>query len=59
MKTVAFTIRIPEELVEQIDLRRQFSRRSRNAEITYMLENAIDESVRRDLSLRERDPISD
>jgi metal-responsive CopG/Arc/MetJ family transcriptional regulator len=43
--TSAFTIRIPRKLLEQIDARTQFSRRSRNAEITVLLEGSLDKAA--------------
>lgn len=45
----AFTIRIPKSLAEQINARAKVQRRTRNAEITVLLEGAIDHSVDRDL----------
>lgn len=39
---VAFTVRMPEELEAQIQQRIQFTRRSRNAEIIYLVERALD-----------------
>jgi hypothetical protein len=50
MQTSDFTLRLPLDLAEQIALRTKYSRRSRNAEITHMLENVIDSSVRQDLT---------
>lgn len=49
--TTAFTIRIPVGLSNQIDLRKTYSRRSRNAEIIHLLEMAIDRSVKSDIDL--------
>lgn len=48
---VAFTVRIPVALSEQINLRKTYSRRSRNAEIIHLLETAIDRSVKSDIDL--------
>lgn len=45
----AFTVRIPSDLAVQIDARAKINHRSRNAEITILLEKSIDDSVRRDL----------
>ena len=42
---VAFTIRIPASVADQIDRRAAVSRRSRNAEVLMLLEKAIDSSV--------------
>jgi hypothetical protein len=47
----AFSVRLPTELVQQIDSRRVLSRRTRNAEIQVLLEQAIDLNVARDLKL--------
>lgn len=47
----AFTIRIPHDLAEMIDNRAKLNRRTRNAEIRVLLENAIDQQVERDLQL--------
>lgn len=47
----AFTIRIPPELAAMIDARARTNRRTRNAEITFLLEEAIDASVERDRDL--------
>lgn len=45
----AFTIRVPRELVDQIDARAKLNRRKRNAEINVLLEDAIDATVNSDL----------
>lgn len=45
----AFTIRVPRDLVDQIDARAKLNRRKRNAEINVLLEAAIDASVDSDL----------
>lgn len=45
----AFTIRVPRDLVDQIDARAKMNRRKRNAEINVLLEDAIDRSVDSDL----------
>lgn len=47
----ALTIRIPPQLYGQIEARATVSHRTINAEIMMLLEQAIDESVGRDLSL--------
>lgn len=47
----AFTIRIPPELAAMIDARAKTNRRTRNAEITFLLEDAIDTSVENDRKL--------
>lgn len=43
------TIRLPEEMDDQISRRALVNRRSVNNEIIYLLEKAIDASVKRDL----------
>lgn len=48
----AFTIRIPEELLNQIVTRAGLHRRSRNNEIIALLERAIDASVASDRELQ-------
>lgn len=48
-----FSVRLPEHLAEQIDGRCKVSRRTRNAEIVLLLEQAIDLSVARDRKLLE------
>jgi predicted DNA-binding protein len=50
-KMKAFTIRIPQDLHDQIEARAVINRRTKNAEIIHILETAIDEQVARDLSL--------
>ena len=45
----AFTIRVPRDLVDQIDARARLNHRKRNAEINVLLEIAIDTSVDSDL----------
>lgn len=47
----AFTIRVPRDLVDQIDARAKLNRRKRNAEINVLLEAAIDTSVDSDLQV--------
>ena len=47
----AFTVRLPRDLVDQIDSRAAVSRRSRNAELLVLLESAIDASVTSDLQV--------
>lgn len=47
----AFTIRIPSELHDQIEARAVISRRTKNAEIIHIIETAIDDQVRRDLTI--------
>lgn len=42
MKDKSFTIRLPEELVDQIDMRCEINFRSRNREIQALLTFAID-----------------
>lgn len=46
--TVAFSLRLPTKIVEQIDMRRTYTRRSRNAEITMILEAYLDRMVHDD-----------
>lgn len=46
-----FSIRIPTSLAQQIDSRAAVSRRTRNAEIICLLEQAIDINVMRDKKL--------
>jgi len=48
----AFTLRIPKQLKEQIELRAKIQHRTRNAEIVHMLTHAIDSAVARDVELR-------
>jgi len=45
-----FTIRLPEDLVEQIDHRAHLHRRTRTEEITYMITRMLDDQVKRDLT---------
>lgn len=40
--TKAFTIRLPRNILQQIDERTKFSHRSRNAEILVLIERALD-----------------
>jgi hypothetical protein len=51
---VAFTVRIPRELKDQIDTRAAIHRRVRNAEILVLLEHGIDSSVDQDLQVVKR-----
>lgn len=44
----AFTVRLPETLVEQIEQRARFTKRSRTAEVEHLLEWAIDEIIRKE-----------
>jgi len=46
-----FSVRLPKALAEQIDARCKVNRRTRNAEITLLLEQAIDLHVARDAKL--------
>ena len=55
---VAFTVRIPRMLCDQIEDRRRLNRRSRNAEIAFLLEQAIDGSVASDLKVLQRQPVN-
>lgn len=48
---VSFTVRIPRELDEQITQRKLVNRRSKNAEVQVLLEQAIDRAVAEDLKL--------
>lgn len=50
----AFTVRLPVTVVEQIDSRAAINKRTRNGEIAYLLEQAIDDSVARDLKVLTR-----
>jgi predicted transcriptional regulator len=50
----AFTVRVPRELVDQIDARAKFNHRKRNGEINVLLEMAIDASVKSDLQVLKR-----
>ena len=45
----AFTVRIPQDLHDQIEARSEISRRTKNAEIIHLLETAIDQQVSTDL----------
>lgn len=47
----AFTIRIPQDLHDQIEARAAVSRRTKNAEIIHIIETAIDNQVNADLKL--------
>ncbi|HYG34261.1 MAG TPA: Arc family DNA-binding protein [Clostridia bacterium] len=49
-----FSVRLPKKLADQIDARCKINRRTRNAEITLLLEQAIDLHVARDLQLLDR-----
>lgn len=49
----AFTIRLSRELADQIDARATLNRRTRNGEITFLLETAIDQYVSSDLKILE------
>lgn len=49
--TKAFTVRLPRDLVDQIDARARVNKRRRNAEIHLLLERAIDHLVKTDLDL--------
>lgn len=51
MELKAFTVRLPETLIEQLDARAGVNRRKRNQEIQYLLEQAIDTSVASDLEV--------
>jgi hypothetical protein len=42
MANKAFTIRLPKSVLQQIDERTKFSRRSRNSEILVLIERALD-----------------
>lgn len=46
-----FSLRVPESLAAQIDQRASISRRTRNAEIVLLLEQAIDHGVDQDRAL--------
>ena len=48
---VAFTIRIPQSLSDQIMARKHINRRSKTAEVQLLLERGIDASVASDLAL--------
>jgi hypothetical protein len=50
-----FSIRIPRNLCDQIEARKKVSKRSRNGEITLLLETAIDILVARDKRLQGTD----
>lgn len=51
MRTRAFSLRLPEEIDKQIEQRARISRRSKNAQIVYMLETLLDRQVKDDLDL--------
>lgn len=51
---LAFTIRVPRRLVDQIDHRAAVNHRKRNGQINIMLEAAIDASVQSDLEVIHR-----
>ncbi len=48
-----FSLRLPESLADQIDARAAVSRRTRNAEIVLLLEQAVDLNVARDKKMLE------
>lgn len=52
----AFTIRIPQDLHDQIEARAVVSRRTKNAEIIHIIETAIDTQVNTDLKLAKSGP---
>ncbi len=54
MKIRAFSLRMPEELDKQIEMRARLSRRSKNAQIIHMLETLIDQQVQADRSVLSR-----
>lgn len=49
-----FSIRIPRQLLNQIEQRASVNRRSRNSEILCLLEHAIDQGVVNDLGILKR-----
>lgn len=53
MSDRAFTIRIPSNLADQIETRAALNRRSRNREIEWLLESAIEVATQRDLKTLE------
>ncbi len=50
-ETVAFSVRLSKELVDQIDARRKVAKRSRNMEVELLIERQIQVEVQRDLEL--------
>ena len=50
----SLSVRIPDELMAQISLRARLHRRSKNSEIVYLLERAIQSSVNQDQDLLEK-----
>ena len=52
----AFTIRIPQDLHDQIEARAAVSRRTKNAEIIHIIETAIDQQVSTDLKAARSGP---
>jgi hypothetical protein len=48
------TIRIPDELVQQIGIRAYLQRRTRNQEIIFLLESALSQSTTHDTALIEK-----
>lgn len=50
----AFTVRLPRQLVDQIDARAKINRRKRNPEILVLLEKAIDADVQSDLKILQK-----
>lgn len=46
-----FSLRLPESLAKQVDDRAGVSRRTRNAELCLLIEQAIDMNVRRDIQI--------
>jgi hypothetical protein len=51
--TVAFTVRIPRTLCEQVEMRRRINKRTRNSEIHFLIEAGIQAGVERDRQLIE------
>ena len=49
-----FSVRFDKTLVAQVDARRKLSKRSRNAEIEYLVERAIEAEVERDQEIVRR-----
>jgi hypothetical protein len=49
-----FSVRFDNALVNQIDARRKLSKRSRNAEVEYLVEKAIEAEVERDREIVRR-----
>lgn len=58
MKNKAFSLRMPEDLDKQIEMRARLSRRSKNAQIIHMLETLIDHQVQADRSAFPKAPTS-